>query len=260
MSSGLNDRLFRAAAIGDGDRVLDIGCGAGDLTRTAARLAGRGHAVGVDISAPLLERARARTSAEGVKNVTYEKADAQTHVFPAGGYDVAISRGGVMFFADHAAAFSNIARALRPGGRLAFACPQAVGSGGEEAQAFGLLAKLLAESDGEGSGSGSGDGDAVDHAADRADAHAAMASLSDPDRIREALVAFDDVTVTPLPIRTYWGETPADAVDFMLSRPPGRTVAADRRAALEDVFRPYATDTGVRMRASVWLVTAVRQA
>ncbi|AZM58031.1 class I SAM-dependent methyltransferase [Streptomyces sp. WAC 01529] len=262
MSSDLNDRLFEAAAIADGDRVLDIGCGAGGLTRAAARLAGRGHAVGVDISAPLLERARARTAAEGVKNVTYERADAQTHAFPAGGYDVAISRGGVMFFADHAAAFGNIARALHPGGRLAFACPQPVGSGGEETQAFGLLAKLIAEGDGEGGrggdGGGSGGGGAVDHAADQADAHAAMASLSDPDRIRAALVAFDEVMVAPLPIKTYWGETPADAVDFMLSRPPGRTVAADKRAAMEDVFRPYATDTGVRMRASVWLVTAVR--
>ncbi|QEU90671.1 class I SAM-dependent methyltransferase [Streptomyces kanamyceticus] len=253
MSAALNDRLFEAAAIRNGDRVLDIGCGAGTVTRTAARLAGLGHAVGVDISAPLLDRARARARDERVRNVAFERADAQTHPFPVAGYDVAISRGGVMFFADHAAAFDNIARALIPGGRLVFACPQPAGSGGEEAQALGLLSKLLGEGEGEGETDGEGRGDNG-----TSDARAAMASLSDPDHIRRSLAAYDDVTVTPLPIETHWGQTPADAVDFLLSRTPDRTVSPAVRTGLEDALRPYATAAGVRMRAAVWLVTAVR--
>lgn len=128
--SGLNAALFDAAAITAGERVLDVGCGAGATTRIAGRLAAHGHAVGVDISAPLLDLARATTTVEGVTNVAYEFADAQTHPFPPAGYDVLISRGGVMFFADHVAAFRNLARSLRPGGRLAFVCPQPAGPEG----------------------------------------------------------------------------------------------------------------------------------
>ncbi|MER5659823.1 methyltransferase domain-containing protein [Streptomyces mirabilis] len=72
--SGLNTALFDAAAIASGDRVLDVGCGAGATTRIAGRPAAHGHAVGVDISAPLLDLARATTAAEGVTDVAYELA------------------------------------------------------------------------------------------------------------------------------------------------------------------------------------------
>lgn len=255
MLSGLNDALFEAAAIGAGDRVLDIGCGAGITTRIAARRAAHGHAVGVDISAPLLDRARASTASEGITNAAYEGADAQIHPFPAAGYDVAISRGGVMFFADHAAAFTNIARALRPGGRLVFICPQPVDQETEESRTLGFFAKLLAEEEGPEE---SPEYVSPEAAADATAARSAMASLSDPARIHEALTAYADVTVTPVPVETVWGQTPADTVDFILSRTPGRTVSAATRASLEEVFRPHATEHGVRMRAGVWLVTAVR--
>ena len=110
--------LRRVYGIGPGDHVLDIGCGAGQTTREAGRLAAEGEAVGVDISATMLERARRLTGAAGLTNVHFELGDAQTHPFPSEHYDVAISRFGTMFFADPAAAFANIARAMRPGGRL----------------------------------------------------------------------------------------------------------------------------------------------
>lgn len=269
MLSGVNDALFEAAAIGAGDRVLDIGCGAGVTTRIAARRAAHGHAAGVDISAPLLDRARASTRSEGITNAAYEQADAQIHPFPTAGYDIAISRGGVMFFADHTAAFTNIARALRPGGRLVFVCPQPVGQETEESRTLGLFAKLLAERADEAAPEASPGPTAPDtpeatpEAAAEADATAArtaMASLSDPARIREVLTACEDVTVTPVPVEAVWGQTPADAVDFMLSRTPARAVTARKRASLEEAFRPHATEYGVRMRAGVWLVTAVRPA
>lgn len=241
---GVNDALFAGAAIEAGDRVLDVGCGAGATTRIAARLAAHGHAVGVDISAPLLDRARALTAAEGVANVAYECADAQVHRFPSAGYDVAISRGGVMFFGNHAAAFRNLARALRPGGRLAFVCPRQAGPDSEEVRAFELFGKLLGEPD-----------------TDTAAAQIAMASLSDPTRIREVLQRYTDyekVAVEPVAVETVWGRDAADAVDFLLSRRTGTSVAADTRAALEDSLRPYETERGVRLRGAVWLVTATR--
>jgi len=98
--------------------VLDIGCGAGQSTRDAARAAAPGNALGIDISEELLDRARRSTAEQRVSNATYERGDAQVHPFPPASFDVIISRFGTMFFADPAAAFRNIARAARPGGRL----------------------------------------------------------------------------------------------------------------------------------------------
>ena len=100
------------------DHVLDIGCGAGQTTRDAARLAVAGSVVGVDISAPMIDRARRLTEAAGLHNVEFEQADAESHHFSAERFDVAISRFGTMFFTDPVAGFTNIARALRPDGRL----------------------------------------------------------------------------------------------------------------------------------------------
>ena len=114
-----HNELFRAAArVGSRDHVLDIGCGTGRSTREAARAAARGSAIGVDVSAPMLERARQVSDEEGLSNVTYEQADAQVHRFPPTSFDLCISRFGTMFFAEPVAAFTNIGRALRPAARL----------------------------------------------------------------------------------------------------------------------------------------------
>ncbi|WP_031465823.1 class I SAM-dependent methyltransferase [Sciscionella sediminilitoris] len=110
--------LLRACGIRVRDRVLDIGCGAGQTTRHAARRAREGSALGVDVSAPSIDRARELAAPEQLGNLVFEHGDAQTHRFPAARFDVAISRFGTMFFADPAAAFGNIAQALRPDGRL----------------------------------------------------------------------------------------------------------------------------------------------
>lgn len=113
-----NRHLQAAARVGMFDRVLDIGCGAGQTTREAARAAVKAKVVGVDVSADMLEIARRRCAEAGLQNAAFELGDAQHHNFPAAGFDLCISRFGVMFFADPAAAFANIARAIRPGGRL----------------------------------------------------------------------------------------------------------------------------------------------
>ena len=113
-----NERFRAAAQVGSGNRVLDIGCGTGQSTREAARAASGGSALGVDLSAQAVDLARQLSEREGLRNVTYLQADAQVHRFPPRHFDLCISRFGTMFFADPAAAFSNIGTALRPGGRL----------------------------------------------------------------------------------------------------------------------------------------------
>jgi SAM-dependent methyltransferase len=115
-----HDRPFQAAAaIEPTDRVLDVGCGTGQNTRDAARAASSGSALGVDLSAPMLDYARRVAESEGLTNCTFLQADAQIHPFEPASFDVAICRTSAMFFADHVAALSNIGGALRPGGRLA---------------------------------------------------------------------------------------------------------------------------------------------
>ena len=117
--------LLAASAIRSHEQVLDIGCGTGQTTRAAGRLATTGSALGVDITEWMVARARATAAEEGLQNVRFEQADAQAHGFTPKHYDVAISRYGTMFFADPVAAFRNIGGALRPGGRLAMMVWQA---------------------------------------------------------------------------------------------------------------------------------------
>lgn len=117
----LGREAMAALSVQAGERVLDIGCGAGQTSFDLAQAVGvDGEVLGADISRPLLDVARRRR--EGVPHLHFVEADAQTHVFEPGHFDAVFSRFGVMFFADPVEAFANIHRALKPGGRLAFVC------------------------------------------------------------------------------------------------------------------------------------------
>jgi SAM-dependent methyltransferase len=113
-----NERFRAAADVAPRDRVLDIGCGTGQTTRDAARAAVVGRALGIDLSAQMLDHARRLSREEGLANVSFLQADAQVHRFPAASFEVGISRFGTMFFADPVTAFGNIGHALTHGGRL----------------------------------------------------------------------------------------------------------------------------------------------
>ena len=114
----LNEHLRAATDIAPTDRVLDVGCGAGQTTRDAARAASSGSVLGVDSSEQMLERARRLTQEAGLRNIAYELGDAQVHHFQPEYFNVLISRFGTMFFADPAAAFANLASAARRGALL----------------------------------------------------------------------------------------------------------------------------------------------
>ena len=118
--SPVSDRLIAAARPKQGDRVIDVGCGCGATTiEFAARVSPGGEVLGLDISEPMLGRARER--AEGLP-IRFERADATVHAFKPEAADLVASRFGVMFFADPARSFANLRSGLKVGGRLAFAC------------------------------------------------------------------------------------------------------------------------------------------
>ena len=119
--TAITDLLFARAAVQPGERAIDIGCGTGVTTTDLLRLVGPdGRVLGVDISAPMLARARERLGSD--PRLTLVQADATTYSFPEQSFDLALSRMGVMFFAEPAKSFANIRRGIRRGGRLTFAC------------------------------------------------------------------------------------------------------------------------------------------
>jgi ubiquinone/menaquinone biosynthesis C-methylase UbiE len=106
---------------GEGGNVLDIGCGAGATTLAMARRVGTsGRCMGLDISQPLVALATERARAESLTNAAFVAGDAQAYPFDPGQFDSVVSRFGVMFFDDPVAAFANMRRAIRRGGKLAF--------------------------------------------------------------------------------------------------------------------------------------------
>lgn len=123
MLAPLGALSLAAAAVGAGERVIDVGCGCGDSSLALARQVGpQGQVTGADISEQMLRQARLRAASEPALPLSFIQADAASHAFPKSEADVVHSRFGVMFFNDPHGAFANLASALRPGGRLAFIC------------------------------------------------------------------------------------------------------------------------------------------
>ncbi|WP_214409138.1 class I SAM-dependent methyltransferase [Sphaerisporangium fuscum] len=250
VNNGFNDHLLEAAAPGEGDRVLDVGCGNGQVTRLAARRAHNGHATGLDLSAPMLRRARELAAREGVANVTFTEGDAQVHPLPAAAFDVAVSRFGIMFFADPVAAFANIGRALRPGGRVAFLSMRGIG----ESDLGPVFAAMRRHLPGLVGGRGPHE--------------PGPESMSDPARIHEVLTGagFEKVTATPVEAPQVWGRDVEDAAAFLGAWGPVQHILgqvdadAARRAreALTEALRPFAQPDAVRLSGAAWLTTAVR--
>lgn len=243
------ERLFALGDIGHADRVLDIGCGCGETTREAARLADRGSALGVDLSAAMLARARERAAEAGLTNVEFEQADVQVHPFAAGAFDVAVSRFGSMFFADPVAAFTNLGSAMVSGGRLALVVWQAFGRN-EWVRACR---------------------DALAVGRDLADPPSGVPGpfgLADPDRVRAVLDAagFDRIEIIAAEVPFWFGETVPEAVAYVREVGVLRDLldgldaedAARALDALRATVSAHETDDGIVFDSQVWMVSAVR--
>lgn len=240
--------LLQAAELHADDRVLDLGCGCGQTTFEAARLVPDGAVTGLDLSEPMLELARHRSGRTHSAEVTFEQADAQIHPFTPAGYDAAVSRFGVMFFADPSAAFTNIATALRPGGRLAFVCWQPPDRNPWFRKTAGTLAEY------------------VDFPDESEDACGPF-SLTDPARIREVLAGtgFVDVDISAItePMRT--ADDVEDAIDFICEgsmattlTEAGPEIKARALDAVRTALAPHDTEDGLVLPGYAWLVTARR--
>jgi SAM-dependent methyltransferase len=245
--AGYQGRFLDAAAIGTSETVLDIGCGTGQTTRDAARRASAGSALGVDLSSRMVELARRLAEREQVANARFQQADVQVQPFPEQSFDLAVSRNGTMFFGDAPAAFANIARSLRPGGRLVLLAWQPA----RDNEWISTLGAIFAAG--------------RDLPAPPPDAPGPL-SLSDPERVRRVLTSggFTDVHLQSLTGPMYFGPDPEDACRFVAAQQAGtlRDLDADTRARTLDALladmAEHQTERGVLYESATWLIQARR--
>jgi SAM-dependent methyltransferase len=210
-------------------------------------MAPAGSALGVDISVPAIERARELAEAQGVRNVTFEQADAQVHRFGRERFDLAVSRFGTMFFADPVTAFSNIGRALSPDGRLVMMVWQAA----ERNEWNAAIRRCLTGPEGPVA---SGGPDPF--------------SLADPPVVTGILEAagFADVTFTDVREPMYLGPDVATALDWIRGFACTREAldrldpdaAARALGRLRVILAEHNGARGVRFGSRAWIITARR--
>lgn len=230
-----------------GERIVDIGCGAGATTRALSRAVGpTGFALGVDPSGPMIAAARAKGGAR------YLLADAATVTPAEAPFDALFSRFGVMFFEEPEAAFAHLHTLLKPGGRLAFVCWQA-----PQANAWATLTLKAA----------------LPHVptppAPPVPGAPGPFAFADPQRIQAVLSrsGWREPDVTPVEAAVLAGGPGANAAAaaaFMVKMGPaasairegGEDLANRVAADLAPMLAPYATPEGVFIPAAVWVVTA----
>jgi SAM-dependent methyltransferase len=245
----LGQAALAALAPHPGERVLDIGCGGGETSLDLARAVGPSGAVlGVDLSRPLLDLAARRAGALDL-DIRFEAADAQITDFAAvgGAFDAVFSRFGVMFFADPTAAFANIRKALKPGGRLAFVCWRPAQDNPVMTTAINAVTDLLPPSS------------PSDPLAP------GPFAFADSERVRRILgeSGWSQVEVSPFDAQV-GGWTPEEAL--AVAQKVGPLGAALREnpelrprvqdAVARELQRQTGADGKVRLGAAVWIVTA----
>ncbi len=245
MLAPISAELIKTAAAKSGERILDIGCGCGD---TSIRLAKAGARVtGVDVSQPMLARAKARAKEAQAADVEFTEADAAVHRF-AEPFDLLFSRFGVMFFADPDAAFANLRKALKPDGRLAFVCWRDWRENEWVRVPVGAVRPHVP---------------AQPPLGPEDPGPFAFADLA---RVRRILSSggFDAISARPFETALGLGETHQDALTHIQDFGPvsrmmanaGEAEKSKAIAALDQALKPYSQRGPVALGASVWIVTA----
>jgi SAM-dependent methyltransferase len=243
----VSQALIARAAIAPGESIIDIGCGCGATTLAIAAQTGpTGRALGLDISAPMLARAKERTPP--CAPVRWTVADATVYPFEPGSADLLFSRFGVMFFADPFAAFANIHKAVAPKGRLAFVCWRSMPENMWAAAPFAAAKHLLPPQE------------APDPYAPGPFAFADGARLTDI----LSRAGFHDVALKKFDGAMNMGDTAAEAANEALNIGPLARAAAElddaARAKILDVvataMQKFATPRGIAPAVACWLVSA----
>src|SRR6185369_8054761 len=244
---------IEAAAPATGERVLDIGCGAGASSLAlAARVGAGGQVLGVDISEPLIGRARALTPQD--TPVQFRVADAGNAELPEGAFDILFSRFGVMFFDDPTAAFAHMRRALQPGGRVSFVCWRGAAENDWVRLPMGAIKRIVAPAappDSEAPG---------------------PFSFGDRGRVARILTAagFSDIAIAPFDASIPFGKGATrdaaidDAVEIAFKVGPLSRALADQpddiraraSAAVRAAFAGRPGDRSVMIDGAAWIVTA----
>lgn len=233
-----------------GARVLDVGCGTGRQTRDAARLVGpTGSVLAIDLSSRMVEEGQRRAAAEGLPNVDFVHGDAQVFPFAEGAFDVALSNFGAMFFNDPVAAFANVGRALRPGGRLVTLAWRELARNGWLVEMRAALAagRQLPEPPPDAPG---------------------PLSLARPEYTRGVLEAagFAAIDLQPVDEPLEFGKDTDDAYAFAqtagivegLTKDLDDATRADAMDRLRAMLAVHETPEGVLLPTSAWLITARR--
>lgn len=251
INRGYTEHILRAAAPAPGEHVLDVGCGNGALTLAIAPVvAPEGSVTGLDISGPMLATAARRAGDAGADNVELVKGDAQVEPLTPGSFDLVVSRFGVMFFDDPLEAFTNLARALRAGGRAAFSCWRDLLSNDWIMVPVGAALEHVPMPElGEPGQPG-------------------PFSLADPERLRSILggAGFADIELDEVTVPMVIGTDLDDALSFLQATDlsaalfEGADPSAVARAwdAIRAALEPYATPDGVVLSGRAWIVTARR--
>src|SRR5438132_1671554 len=247
----LTKALLNMAAPQLGEHVLDIGCGSGTtVLELAARVGPGGHVLGADISDQSVARARQRIADAGLRHAEVIVADVSVHPVDQNSFELAFSRFGVMFFSDPRAAFANVRRAMKPGGRVALAVFRAASENLWPNGPLEAVRHLLPPIPTPGP------------------EEPGPFSWADPTRVHRILesAGFREVSVTPVDplIRLASTGEAAEAADFVMALGPLTRVlpalsAPQReavRAALEVYFKGHATPQGVVLPAANWVVGA----
>jgi SAM-dependent methyltransferase len=242
---------MQRAGVKPGEQVLDVGCGCGQTAlELAQRVGTSGSVMGVDISQPMLARARERQQELSLKNLEFLHADAQTYAFARERFDLIFSRFGVMFFDNPAAAFANLRTALRSAGRLCFLCWQPL-----EKNEWARVPYLAATRH-------------VQPPAPPAPDAPGPFAFANPDRVRRLLETggFKDVSCESYETELSMGgaKTVDEAVEFSLELGPlarllgdaGMDVRTRVAQAVREALTPYVTQHGISLRGAAWIVFA----
>ncbi|MEJ2532771.1 MAG: methyltransferase domain-containing protein [Halioglobus sp.] len=249
----ITDALLDHADLTGCTRALDVGCGGGSQTMLLGeKLGGSARILGVDISEPMLQVARGKVAQRqpGQASVEFLQADAASHAFEPGAFDLLFSRFGVMFFDDPVSAFTNLRGALAKGARLAFCCWQGMEKNDWTLLPFKAALQHLPRPE-----------------APPPDAPGPFA-FADPQRVKGILEAagFGDVALTPHTLTLRFGEglelfesvrelATIGPISRLLAEHQGHPALPDVFAAMERELEPFHRDGAIHLEGAIWLVT-----